>query len=154
MLEVLFEAFPQSVLQIYMVLVLQQQEILNWMSISISVVSLIYGVAESVTLRKFGHTAPFLKVVLSGLAGIIDTSFRVLFISYFSSISSPYSLFIIPIIYILAFYLTLSIKAKKFKLTFDEFLACLLSLPSSTYEDHVIEQGCIRRGDRCDRGRT
>ena len=139
MLEVLFEAFPQSVLQIYMVLVLQQQEILNWMSISISVVSLIYGVAESVTLRKFGHTAPFLKVVLSGLAGIIDTSFRVLFISYFSSISSPYSLFIIPIIYILAFYLTLSIKAKKFKLTFDEFLACLLSLPSSTYEDHVIE---------------
>merc|ERR1719362_793977 len=98
--EVLCEAFPQSILGIYMVLVLQQQEILNWMSISISVVSLIYGVAETVTFNKFNETAPFLKVVLSGLSGIIDTSFRVLFISYFSSLSSPYSLLIIPLIYI------------------------------------------------------
>ena len=122
-----------------MVLVLQQQEILNWMSISISVVSLIYGVAETVAFQKFGKTAPFLKVVLSGLSGIIDTSFRVLFISYFSSLSSPYSLFLIPIIYILAFYLTLSIKAKNFKLTFFEFNACLLSLPSSTYESRIIK---------------
>ena len=137
--EVLCEAFPQSVLGIYMVLVLQQQEILNWMSISISVVSLIYGVAESVTTNTFGATAPFLKVVLSSLSGIIDTSFRVLFISYFSSLSSSYSLFFIPMVYILAFYLTLSIKAKNFKLTFFEFQACLLSLPSSTYEEAEIK---------------
>jgi hypothetical protein len=109
------------------------------MSISISVVSLIYGVAESVTFAKFGETAPFLKVILSGLSGIIDTSFRVLFISVFSSFSSPYSLFIIPIIYILAFYLTLSIKAKNFKLTYNEFRACLYSLPSSTYESGSIK---------------
>ena len=104
------------------------------MSISISVVSLIYGVAESVTLNKIFHTAPFQKVIFSGLSGIIDTSFRVLFISFFASLSSPYSLFLLPMIYILAFYLSLSIKGRNFKLTFHEFRACLLSLPSSTYE--------------------
>ena len=138
--EVLLEAFPQSILGIYMVLVLQQQEFLNYLSICISLLSLIYGIAESVTFLKFQDVnTPFLKVVLSGLSGIIDTSFRVLFISFYASLSSPYVLFIIPTIYISTFYLSLAIRRKEFKLDFEEFLACFLSLPASTYEVKEVE---------------
>ena len=138
--EVLLEAFPQSILGIYMVLVLQQQEFLNYLSICISLLSLIYGIAETVTYKKFEDVnTPFQKVVLSGLSGIIDTSFRVLFISFFVSLSSPYTLFIIPAIYISIFYLSLAIRRKEFKLTFAEFYACFMSLPASTYESKRVE---------------
>ena len=137
--EVLCEAFPQSVLGIYMVLVLQQDELLNYLSITISLVSLVCGIAESATWSKFGITAPFSKVFCSGLSGIVDTAFRVIFISLFASKTSPYALFLIPIAYVLFFYLSISIKHKNFKLTYEEFAACFLSLPSSTYEAEGID---------------
>ena len=96
--------------------------------------------AESVTYSKFEDvTTPFSKVVLSGLSGIVDTAFRVIFISFFASITSPYALFLIPIAYVLVFYLSISIKHKNFKLTYEEFVACFLSLPSSTYEEEGID---------------
>ena len=136
--EVLGEAFPQSVLGIYMVLVLQQDEPLNYLSISISLVSLIYGIAESITYQKFDHRAPFSKIVLSGLSGIVDTAFRVLFISFFASLSSPYSMFLLPMIYSFTMYLSLSIKHKKIKLETWEVYACFMSLPSSIYEHDKI----------------
>ena len=123
-----------------MVLVLQQDELLNYLSITISLVSLVYGIAQSVTFNKFEDvTAPLSKVVLSGLSGIIDTAFRVIFISFFASITSPYALFLIPITYILVLYLLISIKHKNFKLTYHEFTACFMSLPSSTYEGKEID---------------
>ena len=123
-----------------MVLVLQQDQLLNYLSITISLASLVYGIAESVTFRKFlDVTTPFSKVVLSGLSGIVDTAFRVIFISFFASITSPYALFLFPIMYVLVFYLSISIKHKNFKLTFQEFEACFLSLPSSTYENKGID---------------
>ena len=118
---------------------LQQDELLNYLSITISLVSLVYGVAESITWSKFGITAPFSKVVFSGLSGIVDTAFRVIFISFFASITSPYALFLIPITYVLVFYLSISIKHKNFKLIYHEFSACYYSLPSSTYEDKEID---------------
>ena len=122
-----------------MVLVLQQDELFNWISIVISLVSLVYGLAESVTYEKFDHHAPFSKVIFSGLSGVIDTFFRVIFISFFASLSSPYSLFLFPIIYIFTFYLSLSIKHKKIKLDAWEFYACFMTLPSSTYEHDRID---------------
>ena len=136
--EVLCEAFPQAVLGIYMLLVLQQDGLLNWMSIIISLVSLVYGLADSVTYQKFDHNAPFSKVIYSGLSGVIDTFFRVIFISFFASLSSPYSLFLFTIIYIFTFYLSLAIKHNKIKLGPWEFYACFMTLPSSTYEHDRI----------------
>ena len=122
-----------------MVLVLQQDELLNYLSITISLASLVYGIAEAVTFSKFDDvTTPFSKVVLSCLSGIVDTAFRVIFISFFASKTSPYVLFLIPIAYVLALYLNISIKHKNFKLTYHEFAACCLSLPSSTYEQKKI----------------
>ena len=137
--EVLCEAYPQAVLGIYMLLVLQQDELLNWISIVISLVSLVYGQADSVTYEKFDHNAPFSKIIYSGLSGVIDTFFRVIFISFFSSLSSPYSLFLFPLIYIFTFYLFISIKHKKIKLGKWEFYACFMTLPSSTYEHDKID---------------
>ena len=123
-----------------MVLVLQQDQLLNYLSITVSLVSLVFGIADVVTLAKFQDvTTPFSKVVLSGLSGIVDTAFRVIFISFFASITSPYALFLFPITYVLVFYLSISIKHKNFKLTFQELRACFMSLPSSTYEDIDID---------------
>ena len=122
-----------------MMFVLQQDEVLNYISIAISSCSLVYGTSESVTFAKFDETAPFSKVIFSGLSGIIDNFFRILFISFFASLSSPYCLLLIPITYVLMFYLTISIKHKQIKIKFDEFLACFYSLPSSTYEFEKID---------------
>ena len=125
---------------LYMMFVLQQEELLNYLSIAISSASLIYGTAESVTVKKFGATtAPFSKVIFSGLSGIIDNSFRILFISFFASLSSPYCLLLIPITYVVMFYLSISIKHNQIKISFEEFMACFYSLPSSTYESYEID---------------
>ena len=132
MFEILFEAFPQATLGLYMMFVLQQEQLLNYLSIGISSLSLIYGMAETVTYQKFDATAPFSKVIFSGLSGIIDNFFRILFISFFASLSSAYCLLLIPITYIVMFYLSISIKHKQIKISFEEIMACYMSLPSST----------------------
>ena len=122
-----------------MMFVLQQDEVLNYISIAISSCSLVYGTSESVTFAKFDETAPFSKVIFSGLSGIIDNFFRILFISFFASLSSPYCLLLIPITYVVMFYLSISIKHKQIKISGVEFLACFMSLPSSTFEVETID---------------
>ena len=134
-IEVLFEAFPMATLGLYMAFVIQQVEILNIVSITISLMSLVFGNAISVTFNKFDTQAPASKFILSFLSGIIDSVFRVLFISFFASLTSPWAFLITYTAHFLCFYLLLVIKTKKLKLSFNDFLNCLLSLPSSTYED-------------------
>ena len=134
-IEVLFEAFPMATLGLYMAFVIQQVEILNIVSITISVMSLIFGNAISVTFNKFDTEAPASKFILSFLSGIIDSVFRVIFISFFASLTSPWAFLITYTAHFLCFYLLVVVKTKKLKLSFNDFLNCLLSLPSSTYED-------------------
>ena len=134
-IEVLFEAFPMATLGLYMAFVIQQVEILNIVSITISLMSLIFGNAISVTFNKFDTEAPASKFIFSFLSGIIDSVFRVVFISFFASLTSPWAFLITYTAHFLCFYLLLVIKTKKLKLSFNEFLDCLLSLPSSTYDE-------------------
>ena len=122
--EVLWEAFPQACLGLYMMLNLGQDETINYISVTLSVLGVVYGTADSVTFEKYNHTAPFSKVIFSSLSGFIDSSFRILFISFFAAISSPYCLILIPFLYVTSFYLMISFKHKKCKLAFDEFAAC------------------------------
>ena len=124
-----------ATLGLYMAFVIQQVEILNIVSITISLISLIFGNAISVTFNKFDTEAPASKFILSFLSGIIDSIFRVLFISFFASLTSPWAFLMNYTAHFLCFYLLLVIKTKKLKLSFNEFLNCLLSLPSSTYEE-------------------
>jgi len=134
-IEVLFEAFPMATLGLYMAFVIQQVEILNIVSITISLMSLIFGNAISVTFNKFDTEAPASKFIFSFLSGIIDSVFRVVFISFFASLTSPWAFLLTYTAHFLCFYLLLVIKTKKLKLSFNEFLDCLLSLPSSTYDE-------------------
>ena len=122
-----------------MMLNLQQDETINYISVTLSVLSVVYGTADSVTFEKYDHKAPFSKVVFSSLSGFIDSSFRILFISFFAAINSPYCLILIPFVYVTSFYLMISFNYKKCKLAFDEFIACFYSLPSSIYEHEDIE---------------
>ena len=48
-------------------------------------------------------------------------------------------LLLIPITYVVMFYLSISIKHKLIKISYDEFMACFMSLPSSTYESDKID---------------
>ena len=107
MFEVLAEAFPQATLGLYRMMVLRQTEILNCISVTLSSLSLIYGIADSVTYWKFDETAPFSKVVFSFLSGIIDTLFRLLLISFISSIFGFQFLVLIPVMYYMIFYSTI-----------------------------------------------
>ena len=59
--------------------------------------------------------------------------------SFFASLSSPYCLLLIRITYVVMFYLSISIKHKQIKISFVEFMACFMSLPSSTYEEKEID---------------
>ena len=124
-----------ATLGLYMAFVIQQVEILNIVSITISLMSLIFGNAISVTFNKFDTEAPASKFIFSFLSGIIDSVFRVVFISFFASLTSPWAFLITYTAHFLCFYLLLVIKTKKLKLSFNEFLDCLLSLPSSTYDE-------------------
>ena len=124
-----------ATLGLYMAFVIQQVEILNIVSITISLMSLIFGNAISVTFNKFDTEAPASKFIFSFLSGIIDSVFRVVFISFFASLTSPWAFLLTYTAHFLCFYLLLVIKTKKLKLSFNEFLDCLLSLPSSTYDE-------------------
>ena len=122
-----------------MMLNLGQDHLENDISIAMSSLSLVYGTAETVTFQKYNHIAPFSKVIFSSLSGLIDSIFRVLFMSFFAAINSPFCLILIPFLYVTSFYLLISFKHKKFKIAFDEFLACFYTLPSSMYEDQNID---------------
>ena len=120
---------------LYMAFVIQQVEILNIVTITTSLMSLVGGNALLGTFNKFDTEAPTSKFIFNFLSGIIDSVFRVLFISFFASLTSPFCFIIIYVAHILCFYLLLVIKTKKLKLSFNESLDCILSLPSSTYEE-------------------
>ena len=105
-LEVIFGAFPGAIFQTYMVFVLQQDELDNFVSIISSMKEVIMGFASVVIFEKFGVNVPGSKLIWASLAGFIDVAFRILFISFFSSIFEPYyALLIIPMYIILKFYM-------------------------------------------------
>ena len=85
-LEVIFGAFPGAIFQTYMIFVLQQDELDNFVSIISSMKEVIMGFASVVIFEKFGVNVPGSKLIWASLAGFIDVAFRILFISFFSSL--------------------------------------------------------------------
>ena len=138
-LEVYLEVFPSVIFQTYMVFVLQQDGLVNYISIFSSITQLLTGSMGVVTYLKHGQFVPMKKSVYCFLSSFIDIIFRIIFISFFSSLYSPYAIPAIGFIYVLCFYLSLYLQNPNITLSRFEILSCFYTLPTSSYEDRRIK---------------
>ena len=138
-LEVYLEVFPSVIFQTYMVFVLQQDGLVNYISILSSITQLLIGSMGVVTYLKHGQFVPMKKSFYCLLSAFIDIIFRIIFISFFSSLYSPYAIPAIVFIYVVSFYLSLYLQNSNKPLSRFEFLSCFYTLPTSSYEDRRIK---------------
>ena len=139
MLELNFQVFPSAIFQIYMVFVLQQDGLEYYVSILSSLIGVVMGVSGAVIYSRKGQSLSIKKKICCGLSACTDIIFRILFISFFSSLYSPYALLAIPLIYFLCFFLFQFFWNQKQKLSPSEFLSCFYTLPTSNYENKVVK---------------
>ena len=132
-MEVLYEAFPQFVFGAYTMQALQLWEVLNISSFLISLISLLYGIADYVTSGTHGLDADFIMIVWSSLAACIDTVFRGLFLAYITSIVKAY-VFVILFAYWLMIIITICISKRELFLENADYFDTWTSLVNSAYE--------------------
>ena len=102
--EISFESYPQLILGTFIVIGLQIDNTLNYVSCVVSALSVVYGFAEVVVL--FSHQKvqyPFVLTVLGALSTILDSLLRAFFMSYILSIIKAYALILPPIYFVLLF---------------------------------------------------
>ena len=68
----IFGAFPGAIFQVYMIFVLQQDELDNFVSIISSMKEVTVGFASVAIFEKFGLYFPGSKLIWASLAGFID----------------------------------------------------------------------------------
>jgi len=124
-----FESFPQLILGTFIIIGLQINNPLNFVSCGISALSVVYGFGEIVAL--FSHSEisyPFKLTVLGMLSTALDSLLRAFFMAYILSIIKAYAL-IIPPIYVV--FVTIWIKVKKSSIDIGDFFSVLMSFGSS-----------------------
>ena len=150
--EVMFESYPQLILNIFIMLDLQiYNRPLNLASAAISLLSIAYGISDVITFNDYNLTnedlkdskyieAPYIKFIWALLAVTLDTIFRTLFIAYLIYLFRFY-MFLFPLVYILAMFNCICITKKqcngkkKCMIFSDDFLGILYSFITSLYED-------------------
>ena len=93
--EVVLESFPQLLLNLFIIMSLQINEPLNWVSTSASFVSVLYGVSVSIASFKHGNNVPVMSVVWAVLASFLDVSFGLFLTAYIFSLYKAYG-FVFP----------------------------------------------------------
>ena len=143
MLELNFQVFPSAIFQIYMVFVLQQDGLEYYVSILSSLIGVVMGASGAVIYSRKGQSLSIKKKICCYLwcylSACTDIIFRILFISFFSSLYSPYASLAIPLIYFICFFLVLFFRNQLRKLSTSEFLSCFYTLPTSNYENKAIK---------------
>ena len=75
-IEVAFESFPQVLFNLFIIMSLQRNELLNWVSTSVSFLSVLYGVSDSIAFIKYlDDDVPVMSVVWAVLAAFLDVTF-------------------------------------------------------------------------------
>ena len=140
LLEVNSQVFPSAIFQLYMVFVLQQDRLEYYISILSSLIGVIMGTSAAVIYSKHEQSFPMKKRIFCYLSACTDITFRILFISFFSSMYSPYASLAIFLIYYCYFYLYLYLSKPTAKLlTKFECISCFYTLPTSNYENKSIK---------------
>ena len=102
--EISFESYPQLILGTFIVIGLQIDNTLNYVSCVVSALSVVYGFAEVVVLFSHGKPQyPFVLTVLGALSTMLDSLLRAFFMSYILSIIKAYALILPPIYFVLLF---------------------------------------------------
>ena len=130
-----FESYPQLILGTFIVIGLQINNPLNYVSTTVSAVSVVYGFGELVVLLSHEKLVlPFKLTVLGMLSTALDSLLRAFFMAYILSIVKAYALIIPPI-----YFTVLFIWAKSKDSTFysDDFLAGLMSFGSSAIRTNM-----------------
>ena len=132
-----FESFPQLILGIFIIIGLQINNSLNFVSCGISALSVVYGFAEIVVLSSHGEmTFPFKLTVLGMLSTALDSLLRAFFMAYILSIIKAYAL-IIPLTYVVFLFIWLKVKEPCTYLR--DFLTGLMSFGSSAVKSPFNE---------------
>ena len=130
-IEICFESYPQLILGTFIVIGLQIDNPLNYVSCVVSGLSVVYGFSDVVVIYSFGKMQfPFMLTVLGMLSTMIDSLMRAFFMSYILSIIKAYAL-VLPLIYFVLLFLFL-MATKRY--TFDnvnKFLVPLMTFGSS-----------------------
>merc|ERR1711944_211977 len=90
--EVFLESFPQLLLNLFIIMSLQRHEPLNWISTSVSFVSVLYGVSDSIALIKHYCDSDgwILSVVWAVLASFLDAGFGLFLTAYIFTLYKAY----------------------------------------------------------------
>jgi len=145
MLEMMFESFPQWVINMFIMQGLGVYGILNIASTFISGFSVIYGLgeAQAITANNGDPNYPFKKVVLGMITVLLDAVLRGCFLAYAMTIIKSY-IVLIPAIYLVIILIVVIVIRKrdgeshKTLLSFRAFLGACLSFVCSSIEDHGI----------------
>ena len=138
--EIFFESYPQAIISLFVVLRLNINDGMYLASIVISFCSLLFGVAETITFKRFGDDLT--KVVWCMLSLFIDCLFRALFFSFLSAIwvfPEKAGLYPMGLLYVLI----MAIYIEKEDLYDNSYEAtikgALASLVASSWQDDRIE---------------
>ena len=124
-----FESYPQLIIGLFIWQGLQIKEILNFVSISVSAASAVYGMGDLLAFHVhfeetkrntgFGNCrTPFLLTIYGMLATGVDTLLRAFFMAYSFSIVKAWGLLILPIYFGI---MSIAICVKKKKLSINKF---------------------------------
>ena len=100
-----FESYPQLILGTYIIIGLQINQTMNYLSCSISAASAVYGFGDMLAFfaNDQDSGAPLILTVWGVLATTVDTMLRALFMSYLFSIIKAFAFIILPIYFLLMY---------------------------------------------------
>ena len=115
-----FESYPQLIIGLFIWQGLQIKETLNFVSISVSAASAVYGMGDLLAFHVHDHEAraPFSWTVYGMLATVVDTLLRAFFMAYAFSIVKAWGLLILPLYFGI---MSIAICMKKKKLSINKF---------------------------------
>ena len=132
----MLESYPQWILNMFIIVGLKIDNLLNFASTAISAISLIYGLGNFLAFEASNENPeyPFSKTVWGMLTILVDSMLRGFSLAYIMKIVKQYVLFI-PFIYFFMMLLTIMIvKRKKWPSSYD-VIGTIFSFVCSAYED-------------------
>ena len=140
-----FESYPQLILGTYIIIGLQINQTMNYLSCSISAASAVYGFGDMLAFfaNDQDSGAPLILTVWGVLATAVDTMLRALFMSYLFSILKAFAFIILPI-YFLLMYTWYFYKIERTHSRIDGILFTLMSFGCS-----AVQQSTTTWTDKC-----
>ena len=135
-----FESYPQLIIGLFIWQGLQIKEILNFVSISVSAASAVYGMGDLLAFHVNYHAAraPFSLTICGMLATFVDTLLRAFFMAYTFSIVKAWGLLILPL-YFGMMSIAICVRKKKLSINKYDLSGIIMSFGCSAVEDKKVD---------------